>query len=220
MNDKKENSGNCPKPLLKRFKRFIRISIWFLSTKKSKEISTSLLVSISEKSQIYGKANIHLGNDVVICDDAKLICSGMPPYRKVKGTISIGDRFIILEGEIIITYGCKIEIGDDSTVNPYCVIQGGGDLVIGNGVRIAAHTCIIPSNHNFKDTTTPIFKQGNSMKGIRISDDVWIGANVTILDGVNIGQGAIIAAGSVVNKDVASYSIVGGIPAKTIKSRA
>ena len=54
---------------------------------------------------------------------------------------------------------------------------------------------------------------------IKVSDDVWIGANATILSDVTIGRGAVIAAGAVVTKNVKSYSIVGGVPAKKIKTR-
>lgn len=61
--------------------------------------------------------------------------------------------------------------------------------------------------------------QGATRKGIEIGKDCWIGANATILDGVKIGDGCIVAAGAVVNRDVPSYTIVGGVPAKTIKNR-
>jgi acetyltransferase-like isoleucine patch superfamily enzyme len=92
-------------------------------------------------------------------------------------------------------------------------------LKIGDGVRIGAGTVIIPSNHVFSDPDVPIYLQGSAGTGICIEDDVWIGANCTILDGVHIGQGSVIAAGAVVNKDVAPYSVVGGVPARLIKKR-
>jgi acetyltransferase-like isoleucine patch superfamily enzyme len=174
---------------------------------------------VAPDSYVIGPENIHIGKDSMILGGARLICSGMPPYKKTSGSISIGERTIIRENTFIITYGAKISIGDDSTINPFCLIQGGADLTIGNCVRIAGHTSIIPSNHNFTRTDIPMHAQGSTMIGIVIHDDVWIGANVTILDGVTIGKGAIIAAGAVVNRDVPAYSIVGGVPCKIIKYR-
>ena len=78
---------------------------------------------------------------------------------------------------------------------------------------------MIPSNHNYARTDIPIYRQGETSKGIVIEDDVWIGARVTILDGVRVGGGSIIAAGAVVSKDVEPFSVVGGVPARVLKSR-
>lgn len=135
------------------------------------------------------------------------------------GSIQIGDRCRIFEGVIIKTYGGKIIIGDDCSINPYCVIYGHGGLNIGNGVRIATHTVIIPANHNFSAKDSPIYMQGLTAKGIVIEDNVWIGANSTILDNVIIQHGAVIGAGSVVNKNILKESIYAGVPAKKIKDR-
>ncbi|MNG32136.1 Virginiamycin A acetyltransferase [compost metagenome] len=74
-------------------------------------------------------------------------------------------------------------------------------------------------NHVFSDKTKPIKEQGIYRQGITIEDDCWIGSNVTILDGVTIGTGSVVAAGAVVTKDVPPYSVVGGVPAKIIKER-
>jgi acetyltransferase-like isoleucine patch superfamily enzyme len=78
---------------------------------------------------------------------------------------------------------------------------------------------MIAENHNFQDPSRSVNTQGVSNQGIRIGNDVWIGACVTILDGVTIGDHSILAAGAVVNKDVAPYEIVAGIPAKRIRYR-
>jgi len=137
----------------------------------------------------------------------------------VNGFIRVGDRCQIGPSAMLLTYGGSIEIGDDCSVNPFCVLYGHGGLKIGNGVRIASGTVIIPANHNFDDPDVPIHQQGVSAKGIIIEDDVWIGANVTVLDGVCIGHGSVIAAGSVVNRDVELFSVMGGVPARLIKKR-
>lgn len=135
------------------------------------------------------------------------------------GVIKIGGATEILEGVMILTYGGDIEIGENCSINPYTIIYGHGGTKIGNNVLIAGHAMIIPNNHNFEDPENLIRDQGVTSNGIVIEDDVWIGHGVSILDGVTVGQGSVLAAGSVVNKDVAPYSIAGGVPAKVIKSR-
>ncbi len=101
-------------------------------------------------------------------------------------------------------------------------------LYIGNFCSIAPNVLfIIASDHNYKCLSTFPFKvmvagekaEALSKGDIIVKDDVWIGANSTILSGVTINQGAIVAAGSVVTKDVPPYAIVGGNPAKVIKYR-
>ena len=137
-----------------------------------------------------------------------------------KGTIEIGEKTEILTGCCLMTYGGSIKIGNNCSINPYTLIYGHGlGTVIGDNVLIAGHCVVIPTNHVFKDLEKPINQQGLSSKGICIESNVWIGAGCQILDGVTIGTGAIVAAGSVVNKSVAPFTIVGGVPAKLIKNR-
>jgi acetyltransferase-like isoleucine patch superfamily enzyme len=78
---------------------------------------------------------------------------------------------------------------------------------------------VVPAGHNFERVDIPIRKQGSLMKGIVIEDDVWIGCGCRILDGVRIGRGSVIGAGSVVNKNVPEYSVVVGVPGRVIKNR-
>lgn len=135
------------------------------------------------------------------------------------GKISIGARTFIDRGVIIRPLGGRVEIGNDCSVNAYSVLYGGGGLKIGNGVRIASHTVIVPSNHDFSDLEKPIKDQGLTFKGIVVEDDVWIGAGVKILDGVVICSGSVIGAGAVVTKSTQPFSVVAGVPAKIIRSR-
>ena len=137
---------------------------------------------------------------------------------KLGGSIMVSDNCELLYGVILMTYGGNIKIGHSCSINPYTVLYGHGNLTIGNNVMIAGHCLIIPANHKFDDII-PISQQGETRKGIVIEDNVWIGSGCSILDGVTIGTGSIIAAGSVVNKNVAPNTIVGGVPAKFIKVR-
>ncbi|MEM0575271.1 acyltransferase [Flavobacterium polysaccharolyticum] len=135
------------------------------------------------------------------------------------GSITVGAKSELLHGVILMTYGGNIKIGENCSINPYTVLYGHGNLTIGNNVLIAGHVLIIPANHKFDDLSVPINQQGETRKGIVIEDNVWIGSGCRILDGVVIRSGAIIAAGAVVNRDVASDTIVGGVPARIIKTR-
>ncbi|MCP4264264.1 MAG: acyltransferase [Maribacter sp.] len=135
------------------------------------------------------------------------------------GTISIGSKCYVDRNVIISCNGGDIIIGDHCSFNPYCVIYGHGGLRIGNDVRIAAGTIIIPANHGFNDKNRKICEQPISAKGITIGNDCWIGAGVNILDGVTIGDGCVIGAGSVVTKTVEPFTVVVGNPAKVIRNR-
>ena len=110
-----------------------------------------------------------------------------------------------------------IEIGENASINPYACISG--NVKIGNGVRIASHVSIVGFNHGFDDIETPIYRQPLTSLGVEISDDVWIGANAVVLDGVKIGRGAIVAAGAVVAKDIPAMAIAGGVPARVLRYR-
>lgn len=134
--------------------------------------------------------------------------------------ILIGDNASINEGVIIRYASSRLEIGANAQIGPYTVIFGGGDIFIGQNVMIAPHCVISAANHDYKQTGQPMrFADTISSGPIRIGDNAWIGANCTITDGVTIGREAVVAAGSVVTKDVGEYEIVAGAPAKKIGSR-
>ena len=92
-------------------------------------------------------------------------------------------------------------------------------VTIGSNVSIAPNVVIVGMNHVFSNLDDTIKSQGSTSKGIIFEDDVWIATNVSILDGITIGKGTVIAAGAVVNKDVPPYSVMAGVPAKVVKQR-
>ena len=135
------------------------------------------------------------------------------------GSITIGHHCHISRSAQILSCGGDIEVGNNSTFNPYSMTYGQGGTRIGNGVRIATQAAILPSNHNYSDRSKYIFEQGLSTKGIVIEDDVWIGAGVKVLDGVILRKGCIIGSNAVVSKPTEEYGIYVGIPARKIKNR-
>lgn len=134
--------------------------------------------------------------------------------------IRLGRRALICEHVIIRAGETPVEIGAFAQVGPFTVIFGGSGVRIGDNVMIGPHTCIASGSHDFHQVVRPMRFAGDTSKGpIVIEDNVWIGANVTITDGVRVGRDAVIGAGSVVTNDVAPYDIVAGVPAKAIGNR-
>ncbi|HEX9707026.1 MAG TPA: acyltransferase [Steroidobacteraceae bacterium] len=139
------------------------------------------------------------------------VCSG--------GSITIGRNCEIHPLAMLMTHGGDIRIGDDCSVNPLSIVYGHGGVRIGNGVRIAAHTVIIPANHTPSTGERPLHRAPITARGIDIEDNVWIGAGARILDGVRIGKNAVIGAGSVVTRSVPANATVAGVPARVIRQR-
>jgi acetyltransferase-like isoleucine patch superfamily enzyme len=135
------------------------------------------------------------------------------------GSITIGANCEIHAFAMIQTHGGDITMGKHCSLNPFAIIYGHGGVRIGDGVRIAAHSVVIPANHNVPADGTPIYKSGLTMKGISIGNDVWIGAGARILDGVQVGNNSVIGAGSVVTKSVPANATVAGVPARVIRER-
>jgi acetyltransferase-like isoleucine patch superfamily enzyme len=128
--------------------------------------------------------------------------------------LRLGDRTYIAAGAYLTG---SLRAGADCSINPYAVVRG--RVVLGDGVRIGAHTSILGFNHTMSDPDVPVFRQPLTARGIRVGDDVWIGSHVVILDGVTVGDHSVLAAGAVVTKDVPAGAIVGGNPAKHIRWR-
>ena len=115
----------------------------------------------------------------------------------------------------------KIQLASHIWIGPNCHLDGSGTLTIGNGVIIGRNTEILTNNHNYDsdDLKSIPYDERFVHKPVSVGDCVWIGTRVIILPGVNIGEGAIIGAGAVVNKNVPSCAVVAGNPAQIIKYR-
>jgi acetyltransferase-like isoleucine patch superfamily enzyme len=143
-----------------------------------------------------------------------------------KGTIVEPNLRIINSANVLIGNHCllkeniylragtegKVVIKDRAAINSFCQIYGHGDVEIGEGTEIGPGVLITTTDHDYHDELRTRFKP------VLIGRNVWIGANVTILPGIKIGDNAVIGAGAVVTKDIPSYSVAVGIPAKVIKN--
>jgi len=127
--------------------------------------------------------------------------------------------------KVLIFPGCMLfwlencEIGENVTIHDFCYVDGVGGVVIGDNVRIAHNCSIISGQHRYDVPGKTIFESGYVMGLIEIGSDVWLATGAVVTPGVKIGQGAVIGANSVVTKDVQSYSVTAGIPARFLKHR-
>jgi len=169
-------------------------------------------VTISRSAYIPYPKTINVGSFVHLADYCALIS------RTAK--IIIGDRTTVNTYARVQATDGDIKFGQDCTLNYFSmVVSGPGGVKIGNGVRIGPQTLLLGANHIFEAGDIPIWEQGMSSKGIVIEDDVWIGGNVTVLDGVDIGKGSVVGAGAVVTESVPPYVVAVGVPAKVIRER-
>ena len=165
---------------------------------------------------------------------AKHICCGknvkFEDYSEIHGLskngLTFGNNVTIGRGVMIrpssyygIDMGEGLIIGNNSSIGPHGYIGCSGKIVIGNNVMLGPKCSLFAENHNFSDSGATIKSQGVNQKGIIIEDDCWIGSNVIILDGVTIGRGSVIGAGTLITKDVPAGSIVIDKRIQIIKTR-
>lgn len=152
--------------------------------------------------------------------------------RAVGGDTGIGERCYVAESAAV--FPDRLRLGDDSyiaahayvtgeldtgshcTLNPFTTVRG--NVVLGDGVRIGAHTSLLGFNHSMAPDR-PVFRQPLTSRGIRIGDDVWIGSHVIVVDGVTIGDHCVIGAGAVVTRSLPAWSVAAGNPARVLRDR-
>ena len=138
--------------------------------------------------------------------------------------VVVGSNTLLMHGAVLHVYNFRelpnsgIKIGENSLIGEYSVIRGQGGVSIGNRVYTSPMTQFIAVNHVFDDPNRPFIEQGITAQGIVIEDDVWLGSNVVVTDGVRIGKGAVVAAGAVVTQDVPPHTVVAGVPARIVRS--
>ncbi len=151
-------------------------------------------------------------------------------YSEIHGLCSeglnFGDYVTISRGVMIRPssyyggdYGIGLTMGEHSSIGPYGYVGCSGRITIGKNVMFGPKCSLFAENHVFSDTQSSIKSQGVQQKGIIVEDDCWIGSNVTILDGVTIGKGSVIGAGTLVTKDIPAGSVVTDKRNKNIRER-
>lgn len=135
------------------------------------------------------------------------------------GEMILENRAVVCRYVIIQSLGGTIRIGENSVVGDFCSLYGQGNLTIGRDVMLAGGCRVVPNQHTFAIKDLPVSAQPCTALGITIEDGAWLGSNVVVLDGVRIGRGAVVGAGSVVTKSVPDYAIAVGVPARVVRLR-
>lgn len=162
---------------------------------------------LSRGVRVQGGERVVVGRDCFVGHGVMFFGNTSPPKM-----LTIGDRVIIREFAYLSATNGEIAIGDGTFVGPMTTIYGNGGVFVGQNVLLAAQCCIASINHRFEERHLPIARQGLDCRPVVIEDDVWVGANVTIVPGVTIGRGAVIGAGAVVSKDIPPDTVAVGAP--------
>ena len=146
----------------------------------------------------------------------------LPPFIRIflwRVFLAKCGKQVFIDNKVYFRYPWKVELGDNVSINLGCQFYPSWHnsdvrIRIMNNVRIGPNVCFFSAGHDMAHLDLP-----DTAASITVESNVWLGGNSTVLQGVTIGEGAIVAAGAVVTKDVPSYTVVAGIPAKIIKER-
>lgn len=176
------------------------------------------IIFLGRKVRFFNMANIEIGKWTKIDDGAYL--SGLGKGKlKLGNNVSIGAYCQIVISTSFNNLGKYIWIGNNVGIGQFASVGGSGGVEISDNCIIGQYFSCHPENHNYADQYRLIKNQGTTRRAIKIGENCWIGAKVTILAGVEIGANCIIAAGAVVTKSMPANSIIGGVPAKVLKMR-
>ncbi|MBL4709571.1 MAG: acyltransferase [Flavobacteriales bacterium] len=167
--------------------------------------------------RFFNLSNISLGRWVKLDDHVYLSALGKRPLT-LGDNVGIGAYSRLIISTSFNNIGNYITIGNNVGIGEYAYLGGGGGLEIGDDCIVGQYLSCHPENHNYMNPDFLIRNQGVSRQGIKIGKNCWIGSKVTVLDGVEIGDNCVVAAGSVVTKSMRSNSVIGGVPARVIKS--
>ncbi|MFH1932388.1 MAG: DapH/DapD/GlmU-related protein [Pseudomonadota bacterium] len=194
-----------------------RLATWFSPPYKAR----CYLAHLSTQSYVAPSVSIH--HDRLRLDDNVFIGDRVVIYQAHNGgPVKIGRKTHLHCDTIIETgSGGSLTIGTDTHIQPRCQLSAyKGSIKIGSGVQIAPNCAFYPYNHGMA-LGAPIKNQPFESKGgIVIDDDAWLGVGVVVLDGVKIGKGAVVGAGSVVTCDIPDAAIAAGVPARVLKMRS
>ena len=156
-----------------------------------------------------------IGDGVAVDEGCQLDARGCE-----NGEFRLGPGVLIGRGSIVSGKDGPLSLGPRVNIGAGCVLYASTKLEIGEDTMLAAQ-CFVGGGkydaHGRLDV--PMAEQPEPRQGVVIENDCWLGVGVTVLDGVTIGHGSVVAAGSVVNQDVAPNSIVGGVPARHLATR-
>ena len=173
---------------------------------------------IASSARLKGKRSISIGSAVVIGPGVHINAVSTEGIR-LNSRVTIDERAILRASGVVRNLGIGITVGSRTAIGAFNFIHGGGGVTIGSDCLLGPYVSVFSEDHRFEDVNVPVREQGEVRSRVYIGDDVWIGAGSVILSGVRIGSHTVVAAGSVVTRDLESNTIYGGNPAKQIRRR-
>lgn len=180
-------------------------------------IKTGNKVFLGPNVILHNRKNIQFGNNVTI--DKNCILDGYSEEIIILGDgVKIGAYSSLSSTSHMSKYGKGLKMGNNSAVGQFTEFGASGGIEIGNDVIMGSYVSFHSENHNFENKNILIREQGVTSKGIILGNNIWVGAKVTFLDGCQVGDNSVVAAGAVVTGIYPPNSVIGGIPAKIIKT--
>lgn len=171
---------------------------------------------IGSNVKIKNRRNIRFGRGVTIERNCvidgfarKMVCIGQ--------NVRIGSYSIISSTSHMSAFGQGYSIGDNTGIGEFAYLGAAGGIEIGKDVIMGQYVSFHSQNHTFSEKNKLIRDQGTTSSGIRLGNDIWVGAKVTFLDGSEVGSHSVVAAGAVVTGKFPSHVVIGGVPARIIK---
>lgn len=157
---------------------------------------------------------ITIGDDVVIDDHVVLDAKGQDNEG-----IRLGSGVFVGRNTILSCKNGDIVLGDRVNIGFNCEIFSASRVAVGASTLLAAYTYLVGGDHDFGEVGVSVLEQGRSSRGIEVGTGAWLGAGAKVLDGVRIGDHAIVGTGAVVTRDVGDYVIAAGVPARVVRDR-
>jgi acetyltransferase-like isoleucine patch superfamily enzyme len=179
-------------------------------------VFTGKKVFLGKNCTLLNKSNIHFGKNVTI--EKHTTVDGFASQKIILGDgVKIGSFSLITCTSHLSSFGKGLQMGTNSAIGDFAHFGASGGIEIGNDVIMGSYISFHSQNHNFNDSSKLIREQGVTSKGIKIGNNIWVGAKATFLDGCVVGNNCVVASGAVVNDVFPDNVVIGGVPAKILK---
>lgn len=179
-------------------------------------VFTGKKVFLGKNCTLLNKSNIHFGKNVTI--EKHTTVDGFASQKIILADgVKIGAYSVVTCTSHLSSFGKGLQMGENSAIGDFTHFGASGGIEIGSDVIMGSYISFHSQNHNFSDLSKLIREQGVTSKGIKIGNNIWVGAKVTFLDGCVVGNNCVVAAGAVVNDIFPDNVLIGGVPAKILK---
>ena len=178
---------------------------------------TGQKVFLGKNCTLLNKKNINFGKNVTIEKHTTIDGYASQKITLADG-VKIGAFSLVTCTSHLSSYGKGLQMGNNSAIGDFAHFGASGGIEIGSDVIMGSYISFHSQNHIFNDSTKLIREQGVTSKGIKLGNNIWVGAKATFLDGCVVGNNCVVAAGAVVKDIFPDNVVIGGVPAKIIKT--